>query len=1035
MMVKTVNQKLNRLVSHVKQVQRRLITLILLKTLAICFVWAALGAGLYAWLDHTFHLGIGARVAALIFLAISTVYLAIRFFKPALRYFSCSQVANYIESKIPLDQQLVTAIEYREQERNYPYSKSLAAYLVNQVDHAVLGTDLKSTVSKRQTRVFTGIILCGMLAFLFFLHGHYTFFSHYMQRLMQPLASIEPLPATQLVDITEDIMTTPDDAVTMTAEIIGKIPETGDLIIEATGTSIASGAESLSDQSNHPVYPQDGTDNNKLFESKLNLDVGEYRYRFEAGEAESAWHHISVVTSPFIASMQAEIFPPSKTGKLKIIKPIENNSLKIQKNAHVKITAKTTQEIDAATITSPDSETIKPSIQKPDTFEFEFNAKGEGIYQFQITSALGVTNARVPGLQILLMTDQEPSLELISPSGDCMTTNIASIPIIFTAHDDYGLDSMELSLQIGTQSALELPCPIDKGIQDATITHILELEDYDLTVGDSILFYAKTSDIETDIKPIPATLASDIHLIEIRPYEQIWHPDRASCPSSQAGNIDPNLLHDGLKSVLEYSRAILKKTWTIANLNTITEQNHKQMDSIGIDIEYTTEQIAMIRDDSRYAFSSKAINDLNGVIEQYDKAALLLSKYDPKKATEPETKAYQILRMLLIEMDRKLCPPGGGIPNKPDRFVIDENIHLTRYDSEKAMEECKQLADRLEQLHEKQKRINRSFDHFLAKPNNKPLPYQRTTDEKKWLADNDILVNNTSPSDSDSANTGQSPGAPPQTFEGAIGMFVGEANSSRGASSQERLQLLMAKQKSLRDELQTVDNEMNRLASQMQEHEEREQQDQIEDILKHIDFADERMKDFLDKLAQTFFENENNQSTYEQSQNALEDAEEQLELAAAETEVMATGNPHNESEETFHQYAKQLNKIANELERNPSADRKQELLTALNKAKQLYQSQTQEMDNPMNSGGDQGKGSGGISGNQQSSAIVVGNWEWDGLEPSETSRFLAMAFESLAISSKERKSALAEELPSDADFYRLEKEFYEYAARFDRDRK
>ena len=80
-----------------------------------------------------------------------------------------------------------------------------------------------------------------------------------------------------------------------------------------------------------------------------------------------------------------------------------------------------------------------------------------------------------------------------------------------------------------------------QGARQASLTHVLELEQHDLHVGDGILFYARARDIDTGHRPADANACSEVYLIEIRPYRQYWHPQ----PGNNQSNAPPGPIAGG----------------------------------------------------------------------------------------------------------------------------------------------------------------------------------------------------------------------------------------------------------------------------------------------------------------------------------------------------------------------------------------------------------------------------------------------------------------------------------------------------------
>jgi hypothetical protein len=85
------------------------------------------------------------------------------------------------------------------------------------------------------------------------------------------------------------------------------------------------------------------------------------------------------------------------------------------------------------------------------------------------------------------------------------------------------------------------------------------------------MFYAEATDIDTGSEPANRTSGSEVYFIEIRPYQQNWVPMPGGKESPGAGSPPVELLN-----ILEYTRAIIKKTWAITSKPELTDQDRSR---------------------------------------------------------------------------------------------------------------------------------------------------------------------------------------------------------------------------------------------------------------------------------------------------------------------------------------------------------------------------------------------------------------------------------------------------------------------------
>ena len=128
---------------------------------------------------------------------------------------------------------------------------------------------------------------------------------------------------------------------------------------------------------------------------------------------------------------------------------------------------------------------------RTNTFTHTFTAKSDGSVEFRLVDDKGLKGKNIPNLQVTLKTDNPPQFELLSPDGDYIATNVSSIPIEYKISDDFGLNSAQFFMEFPEGEPVKLDIPIEPDTKETKFRHVLELEQYDLEVGDSIMFYAQ----------------------------------------------------------------------------------------------------------------------------------------------------------------------------------------------------------------------------------------------------------------------------------------------------------------------------------------------------------------------------------------------------------------------------------------------------------------------------------------------------------------------------------------------------------------
>ena len=748
-MAQTEQDRLDALVFKVKKVRRWLVTLAVLRVAALCLIFVSAYIGVYAWLDHRFNFDQTGRIAALFLLIAGLAVLVHRLTKLLLGHISCSAAANYIENKQSFDQQLVTAIEYYENKQDYPYSSALAEQLVLQVERESAEYRFDATVHKWQGYILGAIITFGLVVAWFYVKDNTVYFASYLARLTRPLASVKALSPTHLKSVTKDIVAEPDSEVLFAAEIDGRMPESGELVVVSLESESAEdtgkqegGTSSLRDGDGSTqaipklrlrLPPIKEGQTTRLEASRSFSQPGRFKYRFETESTSTPWHTLNISPAPEIESMTAQVMLPRKPPGRKWIKPytesIENNTLEVVPGSHVTLNVQATDKLKKVVATDLDGKPMAKSLDGTDQFTFHFKADKNGSVRFDLVNEQGLANNDLPGLEVIVKTDEPPKFELLSPEGDYLATDVASVPVSFKVTDDFGLESVEMCLEIPGQKPAIWSIPVEEGIRSIMFTHTIELEEYNLSIGDSILFHASATDIDTGSTPENRTSSSEMYFIEIRPCRQQWHPKSGGKPSPNGMPAPVELLN-----ILEYTRAIVKKTWAIAEKPDLTDQDRSALESIDNDVRYCAEQLALIRDDSDYGWQEPHKAVLNTVIRYYHQASQHLARNNAASAMAPEKNAYRILRKFILESELELNPPPSGQSppqEKPDSVKLQERPpEYSEMEPERIESELQQMQQKLDKLTKEQEILKRTFKNFLEKQAENKQSAQKTTSQE-----------------------------------------------------------------------------------------------------------------------------------------------------------------------------------------------------------------------------------------------------------------------------------------------------------------
>ncbi len=1082
-MASGIDDILNDLIARVRRVRSWLLALSALRIAAIGLACVSAYIGLYAWLDHHVHFGTFGRVLSLaLFVAMIAVGLCciVRVLRRDMTY---ARAANYIEGKHSFDQQLVAAVEFYEGRSDYPYSKALAGQLVQQVDRAAGGYRFDSTIEKWQGYLLLGFILLCVCVVGFFVRQNVLYLSSYLARLVRPFAAIEPVPATVLEPATGDIIAGVDDPVTFDVAVQGRVPESVTLVVTRRDPNDAN-APSPEEVERIELTPAVDAEGNTRFTATKSFDAaGQFDYRFETPDMRSDTHAIRVCELPSVTRVVAKVFPPDgpevfgdqnagRTPATRAVRPYEqevtDQPLAVLPHSRVEFTAQTSMAMREAVVVGPDGQARTQLLDGADSFGFEVTADQPSSIQLSGTSTDGLASAEAKELKIVLKSDEPPQFKLISPGGDYLTIDVASIPIAFDVTDDFGLDGARLICELPGREPVVLVFASPEGAKQCSLTHVLELEQYDLHVGDGILFYATAQDVRTGHGRVDANACSEIYFIEIRPYRQYWHAQ----PGGNSQSPNPGLMAEDLITVLEYTRAIVKKAWMPARSPGTAEEDRPKLDALSTDVRYCAAKLAGIRDDPDAGFGEGDKAVMNVILKSYEQAKGRLDACDAKAALPPAQEAYRILRMFIDELNLKWNPPDDSpsVPQEtPERVKLQEQPQEPKMEKERIESQLKEIEQQIDSLTRRQESLKADAAKALqqekdakaqAKSGQKPQFSPSSSRSKgQDAAQASQQKSGSSSSDGTGEQSEQSGGAQGgqsgdqqgqqsasdqggqsgrsqsgqsgsgqggrdgqsgqggQSGEGQSGRSgteeAGQAGDGQGNSSARtdaRMRMLQAKQKALREQTLQLSEQVGGLPAAEYSAQGR----MTQQVKEHLDRAGEAMKQFEDRLADARYESLDSAHAAEMTDPA-ESASRRL-ADAGQTIKRGLAGEGQGSSDKAREIAEQLVKDAEAYEESLSEAEKQKMQDRLKAAQRLLESMAGAQWATMSSGG--GPGASHVYTNDPHATAA------------DTARLLARQFWSMALEAKKRQSRPVEEEASDVEFFEAENEFFEAAARF-----
>ncbi len=1041
---------LQRIVDRVDLVRRRLALTSLLRWIASFLGAILLYIVLYAWLDHHLHFGALARTFALALLATGMAIALYRFAMAVRSHIALEHAARYIEHRSSCHQQLVATVEYFANRDDYAYSESLAHFMIRQVDQHTAQIDWGQLVPRWPRLLSLAVIVLGTLATVWMAWNNGSYFAHYIARLIQPTATIAPLPATTLTLADSDLVVAERNNFEMAATISGKLPEEGHLLLTPqsnTGETPATKRIRL-----RPLKDDAGADRFALL---TQLPLGEYTFQFSTADIQSKTGTVRVRPRPELASLTAHVTPPSALGLAPYDKAIEEGRLEVMEGAEVLLSLNGTVPIASATVQAGEAESTSHLADEDGTITYPFAAKAPLSLAFTLTSAEGLVNDALPPLDVTLLKDEAPHFDYVSPGSDYLATNVASIPLEFTVEDDFGLAEAALVLEIDGQSPVRVPATIEGDGKSTTIRHLLELEEHDLSIGDTILIYATAREVASALKKSDGIAQSEVSFVEIRAYNQIVHQASESMggnfspPRGQGGERLPTLLQ-----VLEYTRAIMKKTWSLQNAAPLDEEEQRKAGGIATDAAFIADKVAKIKSASQSRMTPEQSREMGQLATELFATGDAMREERVEDALEPTKVAYRIARKLVDELEKGETPPGGGSQRDLlDSIKLEEQVHLTRFEDEQVQWELKKLAEELDTLREKQKALAKRFERFLLKQPQQEGHTQKITDETSEVQQSNAPQDDSASSES----AGGSGTASRMAKDGSLLPQTGNPKSGKSgstASPEEILAMFQAAQKTLESEVAKLESELRSMAAQGESaasgsgslgaptlanspnsrrpgerSEDEAKRGDVKDAADALARARDAMGELQQQAAARYFDTDDGEKAEKETRDALKKIDDAMEEGMALVEGIINRDSRARTADLLAAQAEKAAEIARAFEENLDPIEEERL-----------QSELMELTETGHTGGSNYvqhfRGAGAPPRYIALVDSIVPPTDKSNMpafidtEPRRAARYLAEKFWTLAIQADKERGSLRDDEVADAEYRVPERSFYESAARF-----
>ncbi len=202
----------------------------------------------------------------------------------------------------------------------------------------------------------------------------------------------------------------------------------------------------------------------------------------------------------FLSDLRVEVtFPPHTD-----LAPEEHRGeippLAVPEGSRLRIEGTASRDLASAALRTPGEEGGVELEVSQRSLRGEWVPETSGRYSWALTDdeGGGLAPEGLPGLDLTLVPDSVPEVELLYPARDTIVPLSRRQPLMVEARDDFGLERLEVVAYVEGRegddddvrtSGLEL-----EGTRSATLRSVLDLTDWDLIRGDVVRYFARAVD-------------------------------------------------------------------------------------------------------------------------------------------------------------------------------------------------------------------------------------------------------------------------------------------------------------------------------------------------------------------------------------------------------------------------------------------------------------------------------------------------------------------------------------------------------------
>ena len=633
-----------------------------------------------------------------------------------------------------LEDRLVSALQFGEEETEDPIKSHLLERLVTDAVERTEEIDFKATVDKSKKRKHIGIAVaalavCTLIALIF-----PTELNTSLNRLLSPWEKTEPVFTTKLTVEPGNARILRGRSLAINLEVTGKAADKARLIY----TKGDPAADTELQRQEIDMVQIEGKKRRFGYEIfNINENMG---YYVTANGTESERYTVEVFDMPKLTAIEIAYTYPEYTKLKPIIQQGEGNIRAVAgSQAEVRIT--TNKAIESGTLTVDAGDPTPMAIFDGRTLTTTLDVLNDGKYTVKLLCVDGFNNQAPIEYTITAIPDEPPEIVIKEPGRDIKATKLEEVKVLAEATDDYGVENMTLMYSIGSGEARELPVETVEVKAEKMISgaYVFYLEELDVEPGELISYYAQATDNNT--RTGPGTSTSELYFIEVRPFnERYMQMDAEGQQAQQEGQPFPTLIAD--------QRTIIKKTWKHIHSrpSAITEDYQSAVKQIGVEQDQLKDKTQRVTDELSMSMRDANVDpemlmNLERAVGKMGEASDELFAIKPKAALPHEQDALELLTKAMMELDKVLTQMrSAGSQAAADNIEMDmedlqDTIEQDQIELDEQMrEQTQELLDQARDMLSQQEQLTQQSQQLAREGQPSQREMQQNSQQEGQLA-------------------------------------------------------------------------------------------------------------------------------------------------------------------------------------------------------------------------------------------------------------------------------------------------------------